>query len=79
MVDMTLCLNHKKGDFAIIMEFKVRDEKEEASLEDTAKEALKQIERQQYSTALKSKGISAAQIRNYGFAFEGKKVLIKTS
>ena len=29
---MTLCLNHKKGDFAIIMEFKVRDEKEEASL-----------------------------------------------
>ncbi len=36
---MTLCLNHKKGDFAIIMEFKVRDEKEEASLEDTAKEA----------------------------------------
>ena len=76
---MTLCLNHKKGDFAIIMEFKVRDEKEGASLEDTAKEALKQIERQQYSTALKSKGISAAQIRNYGFAFEGKKVLIKTS
>ena len=76
---MTLCLNHKKGDFAIIMEFKVRDEKEEASLEDTAKEALKQIERQQYSTALKSKGISAAQIRNYGFAFEGEKVLIKTS
>ena len=76
---MTLCLNHKKGDFAIIMEFKVRDEKEEASLEDTAKEALKQIERQQYSTALKAKGIPAAQIRNYGFAFEGKKVLIKTS
>ena len=73
---MTLCLNHKKGDFAIIMEFKVRDEKEEASLEDTAKEALKQIERQQYSTALKSKGISAAQIRNYGFAFEGKTVLV---
>ena len=38
---MTLCLNHNKGDFAIIMEFKVRDEKEEASLEDTAKEAHK--------------------------------------
>lgn len=69
----------KKDDFAIIMEFKVRDEKEEASLEDTAKEALKQIERQQYSTALKAKGIPATQIRNYGFAFEGKKVLIKTS
>ena len=62
---------------AIIMEFKVRDKEDEASLEDTADAALKQIEEQQYEMALTSRGIPRNRIRKYGFAFEGKKVLIK--
>ena len=54
----------------------MRDLKEEASLEDTAEMALKQIEKQQYEAALQNRGISVERIRKYGFAFEGKEVLI---
>lgn len=64
-------------DNAVIMEFKVRDPKEEGSLEDTADAALKQMEERQYETVLKNRGISGNRIRTYGFAFEGKTVLIK--
>lgn len=37
---------------------------------------VRQIEEKQYATTLASKGIPAEKIRKYGFAFEGKKVLI---
>lgn len=69
----------RKEDFAVIMEFKVRETEEEASLEETANEALEQIERQKYAASLEARGIAAAKIRKYGFAFEGKKVLIRSS
>ncbi len=65
-----------KNDNAYILEFKVHDSDEEADLKDTVAAALKQIEEKQYEESLISKGIPAEKIYKYGFAFEGKKVLI---
>ncbi len=64
-------------DGAVIMEFKVRDPEEENTLEETAGEALAQIDRQDYAAVLTARGIAEDRIRKYGFAFEGKRVLIK--
>ena len=65
-----------QNDDAIIIEFKVFNPKKEKSLEDTIVSALEQIAEKQYDTELIARGISKEQIRHYGFAFEGKKVLI---
>ncbi len=64
------------SDDAIIIEFKVYNANREKSLEDTVEAALQQIEEKQYEAALIAKGIQKERIRRYGFAFEGKKVLI---
>ena len=61
---------------AIIIEFKVHDEDDEASLRDTVQAALAQIEEKKYAENLVERGIARDRIRSYGFAFEGKKVLI---
>lgn len=59
-----------------ILEFKVHDAVEETSLQDTVKAALEQIEIKHYEQNLLVKGVAKEHIYKYGFAFEGKKVLI---
>ena len=63
-------------DDAIVIEFKVHEPDEEESLQDTVRTALDQITEKNYDAELLAQGISAGRIRHYGFAFEGKKVLI---
>lgn len=63
-------------DDAIILEFKVHDPEDEETLKDTAAAALKQIENKQYAAQLIARGIPKERIRSYGFAFQGKQVLI---
>jgi hypothetical protein len=66
-----------KNDKAFIFEFKVRDvDDDEQTLEDTLQNALAQIEEKHYAQELISAGVPTENIRKYGFAFEGKKVLI---
>ena len=65
-----------KQDDAIIIEFKVYNERRETTLEDTLASALQQIEEKQYAASLIAKGIPKEHIRKYGFAFMGKEVLI---
>ncbi|MBQ3514669.1 MAG: AAA family ATPase [Agathobacter sp.] len=63
-------------DDAIIIEFKVFNPRKEKSLEETLASALAQIEEKQYEASLIARGISKDRIHKYGFAFEGKNVLI---
>ena len=63
-------------DNAFILEFKVYDSEEEDSLKDTVQAALDQMEEKQYEASLVARGIRPENIRKYGFAFQGKKVLI---
>ena len=60
---------------AIVLEFKVKRDNEK-SLEEAVEAALKQIEEKRYDEEILALGIEKERIRHYGFAFEGKKVLI---
>ena len=68
---------YDKSKQAFVMEFKVRDPEEEKTLEETVESAKKQIDDKEYKTELINNGIIEDKIFSYGFAFEGKKVLIK--
>ena len=68
-----------KEDKAVIIEFKVYDKEydNEEDLADTAANALAQIEERQYDADLIAAGIPEENILKYGFAFQGKKCLIR--
>lgn len=65
-----------REDDGIILEFKVYNPGKESSLEETIQSALRQIDEKKYEQTLLDSGIGRDRIRKYGFAFEGKKVLI---
>lgn len=58
------------------MEFKVHDSDDEKDLKETVASAIQQINDMDYASGLAEKGIPMERIKKYGFAFEGKKVLI---
>lgn len=61
---------------AIVMEFKVRNPDKEASLLDTVAAAHRQMQEKNYDAGLLAEGIARERIFHYGFAFQGKRVLI---
>lgn len=65
-----------KRDMAYIFEFKVHNAKRESTLQETVNKALQQIEEKQYDAQLIKNGCPKDKIRHYGFAFDGKRVLI---
>ena len=65
-----------REDDGIILEFKVYNPRKESSLEETVQAARRQIDEKKYEQTLLDSGIGRERIRKYGFAFEGKKVLI---
>ena len=64
------------GQEAFLMEFKVHDDTKEKSLQETAQNALRQIEDRKYETDLLAAGIQKEQICKLGIAFAGKDVLV---
>ena len=67
-----------KNQNAYVIEFKVFKQNRDKTLEGAVQNALKQIREKQYDTQLLAKGVSKEKIFHYGFAFEGKTVLIGT-
>ena len=60
----------------IVIEFKVFNQKKEDTLEETVKNALRQIDEKNYDAELIKRGVKEENIQHYGFAFRGKEVLI---
>ena len=59
---------------AVVIEFKVKNK--EKTLEETVQSALQQITAKNYDAEILDRGIEPERIYHYGFAFEGKEVLI---
>lgn len=66
----------KTDESAEVIEFKVFDPEEEATLADTVERAHEQIARKGYVAGLVERGFVEARIRTHGIAFEGKRALV---
>ena len=64
-----------KNGNSFIMEFKVLEDKEEKTIEETIENAKKQIEEKKYEESLKERGFT--NITKMVFAFKGKEVKMK--
>lgn len=71
-----MLIPRQKKEMAFVLEFKVYDSEEEKDLKDTVQSALNQIIEKNYDAELVERGVFKECIRHYGFAFEGKRVLI---
>ena len=74
--DIMLIPKDREKDCAYIIEFKVHKPMKENDLAQTVANALNQIEEKRYEAKLVADGFVPENIRKYGFAFCGKKVLI---
>ena len=74
--DVMLVPADRGKDCAYIIEFKVHKPNREKDLAETVANALLQIEEKQYGTQLAADGFEPERIKKYGFAFQGKQVLI---
>ncbi|MBQ7618048.1 MAG: PD-(D/E)XK nuclease domain-containing protein, partial [Desulfovibrio sp.] len=63
-------------DHGIVLEFKNFDPKKERKIEKTCTNALRQIKEKNYITELLDHNVDEGNIFVYGFAFNGKNVLI---
>ena len=63
----------EEEEIGVIIEVKYPDG---GDLEAGCKEALEQIEKKNYEAALVARGVQRERIRQYGFGFCGKRVLI---
>ena len=69
----------ESGQNAVILEFKLFSARRgEKTLEDTALNALNQIEEKKYDMDLLARGIPKEHILKYGLAFRGKDCLIRS-
>lgn len=74
--DVMLVPTDRGKDCAYIIEFKVHKPNREKDLAETVSNALLQIEEKQYGTQLAADGFEPERVKKYGFAFQGKNVLI---
>ena len=74
--DVMLSPADREKDHAYIIEFKVHKYGKEKNLEETVENAKRQIEERHYEAELIARGFAPERIQKYGFAFQGKNVLI---
>lgn len=74
--DVMLIPKDREKDCAYIIEFKVHKPMKEKDLAETVANALEQIEEKMYRAKLVAMGFAQENIRQYGFAFQGKECLI---